>query len=274
MPRSGRPARLLPDPDVPRRDGGASAASVPHVGPVLPGRVARTGDAARAIIRPVPEQPRFRDLTIGTFVERLSSAEPVPGGGSAAAVAGSLAAGLVSMVAALSRRQTLVQHSHLHDYAESEGQRLAARLLELADEDAAAFAAYSVALKMPRSTQEESDLRAAARRRAARVAAEVPLKTVEACLEVVKLAEALAGRCNLNASSDLTVSSLLAEAAAESAAANVRVNLPALGDDPWAAEVEARLRRLLRDLADLGDGCRTAVTSGRPREPVGLVAAP
>ena len=220
------------------------------------------------------EQPRFRDLTIGAFVERLSSAEPVPGGGSAAAVAGSLAASLVSMVAGLSRRQQLVQHSHLHDFAEGEGQRLAARLLHLADEDSAAYATYAAALKLPRSTQAESDARAVAKREAARVAAEVPLKTVEVCLEVVKLAEALAGRCNLNASSDLTVSSLLAEAAAEGAAANVRVNLPALGDDPWIADVEARLRRLLRDMASLGESCRTVVAEGRPREPVGLVAAP
>lgn len=220
------------------------------------------------------DQARFRDLTLGAFLDRLSSPEPVPGGGSAAAVAGSLAAGLVSMVAALSRRQPLVQHSHLHDFAEGEGQRLAARLLHLADEDADAYATYAAALKLPRSTQAESDARNAAKRRAARVAAEVPLKTVEACLEVVKLAEALAGRCNLNASSDLTVSSLLAEAAAEGAAANVRVNLPALSDDPWIADVEARLGRLLRDLADLGESCRTVVTEGRVREPVGLVAAP
>ncbi|HYL40793.1 MAG TPA: cyclodeaminase/cyclohydrolase family protein, partial [Candidatus Binatus sp.] len=154
------------------------------------------------------ETPRFRDLTIAAFVERLSSAEPVPGGGSAAAIAGSLAAALVSMVAQLSRRQQLVAHSRLHDWAEAEGQRLAARLLELADEDAAAYGAFATALKLPRSTPEESALRQDAKRRAARVAAEVPLRTVEACLEVVKAAEALAGRCNLNASSAVTVASL------------------------------------------------------------------
>src|SRR5512141_132656 len=201
--------------------------------------------------RRVHDMTRFRDLTIGGFVERLSSAEPVPGGGSAAAVAGSLAAALVSMVAQLSRRQQLVAHSHLHDWAEAEGQRLAARLLQLADEDAAAYGAFAAALKLPRATEAESDARAMAKRRAARVAAEVPLRTVEACLEVVKAAEALAGRCKLNASSDVAVSSLLAEAAAEGAAENVRVNLPSLGDDPWAADVERRLDGLLDELAEL-----------------------
>ena len=217
---------------------------------------------------------RFRDLTIGGFVERLSSAEPVPGGGSASAVAGSLAAALVSMVAQLSRRQQLVAHSRLHDWAEEEGHRLAARLLQLADEDAVAYGTFAAALKMPRSSPEESEARQVAKRRAARVAAEVPLRTVEACLEVVKAAEALAGRCNLNASSDVAVASLLAEAAAEGAAENVRVNLPSLGDDPWATEVERRLEGLLDELQALAESCRATVTSGAMREPVGLIAAP
>jgi formiminotetrahydrofolate cyclodeaminase len=219
--------------------------------------------------------PRFRDLTIDQFLERLSSPDPVPGGGSAAAVAGSLAASLVAMVAALSRKSQLVQHNHLHDFAESEGQRLASRLMVLADEDAAAYAAYGAALKLPRSTEAESDARAAAKRGAALGAAQVPLETVEACLEVMKLAEALAGRCNLNASSDLNVASLLAEAAAQAAAENVRVNIPSIGvGDPWVPEAEARLQGLLRELKDLGESCRLIVTTGRTREPVGLVNAP
>jgi formiminotetrahydrofolate cyclodeaminase len=222
----------------------------------------------------VNEPTRFRDLTIGAFLERLSSDESVPGGGSAAAVAGSLAAALVSMVARLSRRQKLAEHSQLHDFAEGEGRRLAAWLTELADDDAAAYAAYAAALKLPRATLEESEARAMAKLHAARVASEVPLATVEACLQVMKAAEALAGRCNLNASSDLTVASLLAEAAAESAAANVRVNLPALGDDPWVGEVEASLDELLAEMAQLGESCRTTVASGRTREPIGLVNAP
>jgi len=217
---------------------------------------------------------RFRDLTVGTFIERLSSGEPVPGGGAASAVAGSLGAALVSMVAQLSRRQQLVAHSRLHDWAEGEGQRLAATLLRLADEDAAAYAEFAAALKLPRSTAEESEARQVAKRRAARVAAEVPLRTVEACLDVVKAAEALAGRCNLNASSDVAVASLLAEAGAEGAADNVRVNLPSLGDDPWAAEVERRLDGLLEELQALAAACRATVASGTMREPVGLIAAP
>jgi methenyltetrahydrofolate cyclohydrolase len=222
----------------------------------------------------VDQRESFRDLTLAAFVQRLASSDPVPGGGSAAAVAGSLAAGLVAMVAQLSRRQQLQEHSHLHDFAEAEGQRLAARLLQLADDDAAAYAAYAAANKLPRSTQEESDVRASARHRAARGAAEVPLATVEACLSVVKTAEALAGRCNINASSDLAVASVLAEAAADGAAENVRVNLPSVGDEQWAAEADRRVGLLIEELEAVATSCRNVVMSGQMREPVGLIAAP
>ncbi|HXI46399.1 MAG TPA: cyclodeaminase/cyclohydrolase family protein [Candidatus Acidoferrales bacterium] len=216
----------------------------------------------------------FADLTLTEFVDRLASDAPVPGGGSASAVAASLAAGLVAMVAGLSRRAPLVQHSEVHDLAEATGRRLATRLLELADEDAAAYATFAAALKLPRSTPEESDARAAAKRAAAFTAAEVPLRCVEACLEVVQAAELLAGRCNLNASSDLTVASLLAEAAAKGAAANVRVNLPSVGDDIWAVETERKVDGLLRELTVIATSCREVVATGRMREPAGLIAAP
>jgi len=210
----------------------------------------------------------FRDLTVGEFNERLASSEPVPGGGSASAVAASLAASLVTMVAELSKRPKYMEHIALHGVAQAKGRELTARLLELADEDAAAYGAFAAAMKLPRETEAERESRSVAMRAAARVAAEVPLRCLEACHEVVLAAESLAGRCNINASSDLTVSVLLAEAAAKGAAANVRVNLPSVGDERWAGETEWRVVGLLEDIAKTASSCRDVVASGGLRGPV------
>ncbi len=217
------------------------------------------------------QRPRtsFADLTLGVFVDRLASAEPVPGGGSASAVAASLGASLVAMVAELSQgRPKYAAHAALHERAIAVGQRLSRRFLELADEDARAYAVFAAAAKLPRDTDDERAARSAALAAAARVASEVPLATVEACLELVVTAEVLAGRSNINASSDLNVAVLLGEAAARGAAENVLVNLPAVGDDAFADEATAQVTARLNTIAGLAAATTQAVRSGSPREPV------
>jgi methenyltetrahydrofolate cyclohydrolase len=216
----------------------------------------------------VQDDVRFRDLTVAGFTDRLASSDPVPGGGSASAIAASLAAALVTMVAQLSKRPKYMEHSALHGVVEARGRELTDRLLALADEDAAAYGTFAAALKLPRETAEEQESRSVAMRAAARIAAEVPLQCVEACLEVVIAAESLAGRCNLNASSDLAVASLLAEAAARGAAANVRVNLPAVGDERWAAEMEGQVAQALADITRTAQSCRRVVATGGLRGPM------
>ncbi len=213
---------------------------------------------------------RFGDLTVARFVDRLASADPVPGGGSAAAIAGSLAAGLVAMVASLSEgRPRYSEHAVLHAEAIGEARGLTDRLLSLADEDAAAFAGFGAAMRLPRETDDDREARSAAIRQAARGAADVPFRTIQACAEVVGLAEALAGRSNRNAASDLEVSALLSLAAAEAAAANVRVNLQAMGDDSAARDLAERTDRLVQEVQQRATGTRTIVASGEAREPLG-----
>ncbi len=211
---------------------------------------------------------RFRDLTVGEFVDRLASPAPVPGGGSAAAIAGSLGAALVAMVAALSDRPRYAAHAELHAEAADAGHALADRFLSLADEDAAAYAGYGSAMKLPRDTDEQAAERIAAIRAAALEASEVPYRTVEACRELAGLAEALAGRCNVNAASDLEVASLLAVAASHAAAANVSINLPSIGDPVLAAELNARTRTLVAEIDTLAAEARVTVHGGEAREPL------
>ncbi len=215
-----------------------------------------------------PSAPRFGSLAIDAFLELLGSASPSPGGGAASAVAASCGAALVAMVAALSAdRPKYAAYSAGHARHGAAGRELAARLMTLADEDAAAYAAFAAALKLPRETDEEKAARTAAIRASARVAADVPLRTVEACREVVVASEALAGRSNLNAASDLAVASRLAEASAHGAAENVIVNLPSLGDEALADDLRGRVGTLLAEIEQLAESTRAHVERAELRDP-------
>ena len=223
---------------------------------------------AAACDNPAVTAPRptgFAALTLDGFGERLASAAPVPGGGSAAAVVGSLAAALVVMVARLSDRPRYAEHAETHARALAAAEAARGRFLALADEDAAAYAAYAAALKLPRDTGPEQAARKLAVAAAARGAAVVPLETVRLCGEVVALIEALCGRTNVNAASDLDVAAHLLGAAAAGAAANVRVNLPALDDERFSAALEQEAAALEATIVAAVAAVHDRVVSGEPR---------
>lgn len=203
-----------------------------------------------------------RDSTLDSFTEALASGRPTPGGGSAVALAGAMAAGLTAMVVRLSmERPRYEQHADLHAEALGASDVARGRFLELAEEDAAAYDSYREARRMAHGTDAEVQARASATREAARLAADVPLAVVQLCHRQMDLVERLAGRSNAAAASDLDVAALLLEAAARGAAANVLVNLPAVEDEGYSAAIIAELDQRLRQVQ--GAAARTHERVGR-----------
>jgi glutamate formiminotransferase/formiminotetrahydrofolate cyclodeaminase len=173
------------------------------------------------------------------------------------------------MVASLTAgRPKYVEHEPMLAWALEIGGRLSDRFLAIADADAEAYGGFAAALKMPRDTESENAARTEAMQTAARRASEVPFSCLEACLDLVAAAEALAGRSNPNAASDVDVAALLGEAAARGAAANVLINLPATGDPAFEGETTARVTELLSAIEDLASQAHQAVASGERRDPI------
>ena len=220
-------------------------------------------------LQPAGSSRPARDLTLSQYTELLASGLPVPGGGSAAAVAAALGASLVAMVARLCEgRPVFDVHSATIERGLAAGEALRERFLAIADEDADAYSALTAARRLPRATDEERAARAEAVSAAARRAAEVPYECVRLCLELAAAAESLAGRSNANASSDLGVAVLLAAAGGEAAAANVFANLPSVADQSWAGETRARVLELLSAIEDLARMTRETIAGGDQRAPL------
>ena len=210
------------------------------------------------------------DQRLGDFLQALASDQPTPGGGAAAAVSAALAASLTAMVLRLSLdRPKYADFADLHAEALPASDAARARFLELADDDATAYAGYRAARGMPRETDAEKDAREAATREAARVAAKVPLEVVKACQAQVELVDRVAGRTNLYVASDLDVAALLLDSAARAAAANVRVNLTSIGAEGYASAVTAALDQRLQQIQSTGARARDRVAEGTLRKPEG-----
>lgn len=179
------------------------------------------------------------------------------------------------MVATLSQgRPKYADHAALYEAAAPTARRLADELLILADEDARAYAACAIALKLPREAFADKEYRDRQIRETAQVAAEVPLRCVESCREVLVLAEALAGRSNVNASSDLRVAALLVQAAGHGAAENVLVNLPLIGTNDWTQATEKHVHELLDELVGLASQVHDLVSSGERRAALDSIPEP
>jgi formiminotetrahydrofolate cyclodeaminase len=180
------------------------------------------------------------DLTVRRLVERLATSDPVPGGGSAAALAGAMGAALVHMVVELTIGRPLAE-GHEDELAAiaTESGALQSELLRLAELDATAYDAVVRARRLPRDSDAERQVRQQRVAAAVREATRIPLATARAAGEVLGLASRLAPIGNRNAISDVGVAALLAATSLRGAVMNIEINLPSLAADEPLRDVAA-----------------------------------
>lgn len=184
-------------------------------------------------------------LSLGQFLDRLASADPTPGGGGAAALAGALAAALVSMVCRLTvGRERFAAVEAQARWLLEESESLRAELARAIDADAEAYARVAAAYRLPRGTEAEKAERARALQEATLLAARPPLEVAAACGRVLDLAEAGVEVLNPGPISDVEVAAHLALAGLRSALANVEINRRGLKDEHAAAELAGRMQAL------------------------------
>jgi formiminotetrahydrofolate cyclodeaminase len=188
----------------------------------------------------------MNDQTIDHFLNELASGAPVPGGGSAAALAAATGAALVAMVCRLTvGREKFREHEETMTAALQAAEELRPQALSLAAEDAAAYMAVSEAYRLPRGTDEEKSTRTSRIEEALKGATDVPLRTVALSAQLIELCHQIVDGVNPNAISDVGVGALSARTALEGAALNVKTNLALIKDESFKAATTEQLQRYL-----------------------------
>ena len=195
----------------------------------------------------------YSEQSLQHYLDDLASTQPAPGGGSASALGGAMAAALASMVC----RLTLGKAGYEEAQSEIETilertEQLRRRFTELLEEDIAAYGRLAASYKMPRGTDEERAARSEDIQKHLFGAAEVPLEMAECATRLSHFLKRIAEIGNATLLSDLVTAVSLANAAARGAAGMVRVNLRFMRDAARASELQARLEAALQQVEDGG----------------------
>jgi formiminotetrahydrofolate cyclodeaminase len=191
------------------------------------------------------------DMTVKEFLTELASNSPAPGGGSVSAMAGSLSAALVSMVANLTTDNNDSGQNQDVDAALKRAADLMAVLEEAVDADTEAFNKVMDAYRLPKQTEEEKKKRSQAIQQALQGAALHPMKVARQCLDVLRLCSWAAAEGNPNALSDAGVAALLAQSGIRGALYNVEINLSSIKDQQFKERLAREKEEILKEAVKL-----------------------
>jgi formiminotetrahydrofolate cyclodeaminase len=205
---------------------------------------------------PIMEQP------LRSFLDTLASNAPTPGGGSVAAVSGAMAAGLVSMVCAITEgKKQFAEYADEIARIHLQAEAIRRDLQALAQQDVDIFGRLAAAYKLPRTTDADAASRKSAIQQVTQHAAEIPLRTAQTTAALLPLCTALAPRCSRLIVSDIGVAAALARATVQSAILNIEINLAGLDDQRYVREVRAQIEDMLIGMSEEIEGIMQIVRS-------------
>ncbi len=188
------------------------------------------------------------------FMERLASASPTPGGGSASAHVGAIAAALDSMVASLTvGKKKYIEYQEEMTHIAERSRKILSTLSRYSIEDEEAFSQLAAVWKMPKNTEEEIRARDAAMERALNRNIESPWNIARASYETIELAEKLVKYGNRNAITDAACATLFGMGAIKGALFNVLINLKSMKDKVRVEQEKIKIKLFIEQAQTVHD---------------------
>ena len=193
----------------------------------------------------------YIEETLHRYLDDLASAQPVPGGGSTAALSGAMGAALASMVS----RITMAKEAYADLQQEIEEllrrtEYLRSRFQQLMQEDIEAYGRLAASYKLPRETGDERKYRTDMIQKQLIEAALVPLEVAECAAELIQCCQRIAEISSTTVLSDVVTGAILASCSGKSAALMVRINVRSSKNDKLVVELEDRLNTALAIISE------------------------
>ncbi|WP_393971436.1 cyclodeaminase/cyclohydrolase family protein [Oxyplasma meridianum] len=190
--------------------------------------------------------------TLDSFMERLSSPSPTPGGGAASALVSVTAASLVSMVASLTKaKKAYAAYREEMESIESRSIAVKKDLIELMKEDEEAFNLIVKAWGMDKSTEENARMRKVEIEKASKIAIMVPWKIARASYLIMEMAEVITRHGIKSAVTDSACAGIFAESAIKGVLYNVAINLKSIEDEVYREMEEIKMKLFLQNASEI-----------------------
>ncbi|MEG0642101.1 MAG: cyclodeaminase/cyclohydrolase family protein [Romboutsia sp.] len=183
-------------------------------------------------------------LELNVLSKIIDSKDFTVGGGSASALSGAMAAGMVSMVCRLSTKKDYEFPKEYYENIADECDELAKKLTVGSDEDTKAYCLIKDAYTLPKSTDEEIVIRKTHIQNAGIKAASVPLENAKLCKRVCEIYKTIKDKSNPNAGTDLDIAGLLAEIGVKGCVLNIEANLPLIKDEEILENFNEEMKNL------------------------------